>query len=167
MSGPGASSTSMQPRDEDEAHEAQPQLLGGPRDGQVTLQPRKRVESARKDGEEEEVDDEELQILKRGKGCNASAGKRSSNAMRSNSQDQAPIGSKKKGQAKRKGVDKEEGKKAQVAEDKGKEENKDDDQNPFGGDDAGLKVIFKVFVKVTKAATPRRRLQVWFNLYKG
>ncbi|KAL6746293.1 hypothetical protein V8C86DRAFT_3120868 [Haematococcus lacustris] len=128
MSGPGASSTSMQPRDEDEAHEAQPQLLGGPRDGQVTLQPRKRVESARKDGEEEEVDDEELQILKRGKGCNASAGKRSSNAMRSNSQDQAPIGSKKKGQAKRKGVDKEEGKKAQVAEDKGKEENKDDDQ---------------------------------------
>ncbi|KAL6746290.1 hypothetical protein V8C86DRAFT_3149923 [Haematococcus lacustris] len=48
--------------------------------------------------------------------------------MRSNSQDQAPIGSKKKGQAKRKGVDKEEGKKAQVAEDKGKEENKDDDQ---------------------------------------
>ncbi|KAL6746896.1 hypothetical protein V8C86DRAFT_2444684 [Haematococcus lacustris] len=123
---------------------AAPLQLGGPRGGQIAVQPRKRVQSARQDGAEEEGDDEELLIQKLGKGRHASAGKRSNNDMHSSSQEQSPIGSKKKGQVKGKEVDKEEGKKAQrallvpktpkgknttVAEDKVKEEDEDDDED--------------------------------------
>ncbi|KAL6746897.1 hypothetical protein V8C86DRAFT_2444685 [Haematococcus lacustris] len=106
----------MQLRDEDEALQAQAQL----------------AQAAGEDGN------------KGGKGRHASAGKRSNNDMHSSSQEQSPIGSKKKGQVKGKEVDKEEGKKAQrallvpktpkgknttVAEDKVKEEDEDDDED--------------------------------------